>query len=207
MAKNVKRGSKLLAAVLALVLVLGAVIGGTMAWLIDETDEVVNTFTYGDINIDLDETPTDDDDDNPNTNDYEMVPGQTITKDPVVTVKPGTVDMWLFVKLEKSDNFDDFMTYELAEGWLALDGEDGVYYRMVDAVDADTEFHVLKDDAVHVKGSVTKEMLNELTEDVANINYPKLTVTAYAVQRDNNINTAALAWQVAQNPTMDIPSP
>ena len=43
-------------AVTALLLVLCFAIGGTLAWLKDETKPVVNTFTYGDINIDLSES-------------------------------------------------------------------------------------------------------------------------------------------------------
>ena len=42
----------------ALALFLFAIIGGTVAWLIADTDPVVNTFTYGDINITLEETDT-----------------------------------------------------------------------------------------------------------------------------------------------------
>ena len=48
--------SKAFAAVLALVLVLGCALGGTVAWLVAKSDPVVNTFTYGDININLEET-------------------------------------------------------------------------------------------------------------------------------------------------------
>ena len=50
---------KTLALVLALTLLVAGVIGGTLAWLTDQTDEVKNTFTVGDINIDLTETTTD----------------------------------------------------------------------------------------------------------------------------------------------------
>lgn len=178
----------------ALTLVLCSIIGGTVAWLVADADPVVNTFTYGDINIDLEETDTNQDGDNdPNTNEYPMVPGNSITKDPKVTVLANSENAWLFVKLEKSANFDDFMTYEIADGWTALDGADGVYYRTVDKAAEDTEFYVLKDNTVNVKGEVTKEMLNALDADGAS-NYPTLTVTAYAVQRDSNIATAADAW-------------
>ena len=40
-----RKGYKVLALVLAVVLVLGAVIGTTVAWLITNTTPVVNTFT------------------------------------------------------------------------------------------------------------------------------------------------------------------
>lgn len=166
--------------IVAVVLVLCCAIGGTLAWLTDKTDPVVNTFTVGDINIDLDESEN---------LDLKMVPGNTITKDPKVTVKANSEACWLFVKVEKSANFDRFMTYEMADGWTALPGVDGVFYREVAATTAATDFSVLKDNSVSVKDSVTKTDLNALTQDT----FPTLTFTAYAVQKDN-VADAATAW-------------
>jgi len=69
------------AMVLALVVLMGGMVSGTIAWLISESPTLVNTFTYGDIDISLEETDTElDEDEDPNTNDYKMVPGQAITK-------------------------------------------------------------------------------------------------------------------------------
>ena len=180
---------KLIALILCASLLVTGVVGGTIAWLVDTTDPVVNTFTYGDINIDLEETPTPDSDDNPDTNEYEMFPGEEITKDPKVTVNTDSKASWLFVKLVKSANFDDFMEYEVADGWTQLkDAQgnvvDGVYFREVAEVTGnDLVFEVIKDNKVHVKESVTKEMLNALDPEGVAANYPTLTVTAYAVQR------------------------
>ena len=183
---------------LTVLLVIGTVVSGTMAWLIARTEPVVNTFTYGDINLDLDESDTGDGDNDPRTNKYEMLPGARISKDPKVTVEADSVDAWLFVKLDKSANFDDFMTYEIADGWTALPGEEGVYYRRTVRSESAQEFAVLKDNVVAVKEGVTKEMLNELDAGSAD-NYPTLTVTAYAVQ-NAGFDTAAAAWaQVNQS--------
>ena len=77
-------------AILMFVLVLSFTIGGTLAWLTDTTEPVTNTFTYGDINITLAET----------TEVYKMVPGNSISKDPSVTVESGSEACWLFVKVE-----------------------------------------------------------------------------------------------------------
>ena len=56
---------------LALVLVVAvASVGGTLAWLKASTDPVTNTFTVGDINIDLTETTG---------NNYKIIPGVDIT--------------------------------------------------------------------------------------------------------------------------------
>lgn len=169
---------KTLALVLALTLLVAGVVGGTLAWLTDQTAEVKNTFTVGDINIGLTETTTD----------YKMVPGNTIAKDPTVTVKANSEACWLFVKVTKSENLDTFITYAIAEGWTALPGVDGVYYREVPASAADQTFSVLKGDAVTVKDTVTKAMLT--AKDFAN---PTLTFKAYAVQKDN-VASASDAW-------------
>jgi len=176
---------KAISVVLVLVLLIGGMIGGTVAWLIDKSDSVVNTFTYGDINIELDETDTGlDNDGKDTTNEYEMIPGQAIGKDPTITVKSGSENNWLFVKLVKSTNFDNFMTFTIADGWTQLYDDqgnevEGVYFRFQSETDGDVAYPVLKDDQVIVKGEVTKQMLNALDADET---YPKLTVTAYAVQ-------------------------
>lgn len=173
-----------LALLVALVLVVGCIIGGTLAWLTAKTDAVVNTFTTSDIDVTLTETEEE----------YKMVPGYTIHKDPKTTVVKGSEECYLFVKVEKSANFDSFMTYEMADGWTALEGVEGVYYREVRTADMGTKFSVLKDDQVTVKGEVTKEMMAE-----AEKNKPTLTITAYASQLYKNnteIFTAAEAWQM-----------
>ena len=170
--------TKTLALVLALTLLVAGVVGSTLAWLTDQTAEVKNTFTVGDINIGLTETTTD----------YKMVPGNTIAKDPTVTVKANSEACWLFVKVTESTDLKDFITYAIAEGWTALPGVDGVYYREVPASAADQPFSVLKGDAVTVNSDVTKEMLT--AKDFAN---PTLTFKAYAVQKDN-VASASDAW-------------
>lgn len=167
---------KTLALVLALTLLVAGVVGGTLAWLTDQTAEVKNTFTVGDINIGLTETTTD----------YKMVPGNTIAKDPTVTVKANSEACWLFVKVTESANLDDFITYAIATGWTEL--EAGVYYREVPASAADQTFFVLAGDAVTVKSDVTRAMLETAKTDA-----PTLTFKAYAIQKDH-FATADAAW-------------
>lgn len=169
---------------LSAALIVCATVAGTLAWLTDTTDPVVNTFTVGDINITLTESEN---------LDLKMVPGRTITKDPKVTVKAGSEACWLFVKVVKSGNFDSFMTFEIANGWTELTEGSGVYYRIVGDKSADgatdEPFPVISGNKVTVKNIVTKADLNGLTEAT----YPTLTFTAYAVQKDG-INDATTAW-------------
>lgn len=173
--------SRAFIALLALVLVIGCVAGGTVAWLVAKTDTVVNTFTYGNINIALAETT--------GTN-YKVIPGTVIEKDPKVTVKAGSEACYLFVKVEKVGTFTG-MSYEIADGWTALEGENGVYYRQVGSVTADTSFEVIKGNKITVSSDLTKENI-----PTAN---PTLKITAYAVQQEN-IADPATAWKAA-NPT------
>ena len=187
-----KRNSskKALAMLLSLVLVIGCVAGGTLAWLTATSNEVNNVFTTSDIGVTLEESKD---------LNLKMVPGWTIKKDPKATVTAGSEDCYLFVKVEKSANFDDFMTYAIAEGWEKL--SDGVYYMIFDSQDAENEnemgkaYSVLMGDQVKVLDEVKKEDMNALTEDTL----PNLSFIAYAVQlyRENGTQfTAAEAWDM-----------
>lgn len=188
---------KSMTVVLSLVLVLCLAVGGTLAWLTAKTDTVTNTFTVGDINLDLyehvlqadgtlGETTTNSGNDN-----YKMVPGNTLPKDPTVVVKANSEACWLFVKVEKSANFDTYMSYQVDSQWTALAGNEGVFYKEVAANTADQEFNVLADKKVVVKDDVTKDML-----ETAKTSQPIIKFTAYAVQKDN-VTSASDAWTKA----------
>lgn len=104
---------KKVALLMALVLVLGASIGGTLAWLQTKTATVTNTFVVGDIGT-LTLTETDksnisvtEGSDPAKHTDFVVVPGVKITKDPAVTYianettgdKDNDVPVYVFVKI------------------------------------------------------------------------------------------------------------
>lgn len=232
--KYAKRGrlslnKKSLALVLALVLMVGGVMGGTLAWLIDKTDKVENKFTTSDVDVTLNETKTD----------FKMVPGWTIDKDPVVTLSGDSEDCYLFIKVEKSGgnvtvgtktySFGDFIAYAIDSGWTQLmngnDKVDGVYYKKITEAsqkgesvkhhilgagsytDSDNVKYEWSQDQVLTKPEVTKEMMDAAKAN-NNALQPKLTFTAYAVQLYKSNSTAAgaqneftpyEAWQKASN--------
>ena len=123
---------------LALCLALALGIGGTMAYLTATTGSVVNTFTIGNVGLKLVETEGETE---VTTKSYKIVPGETVTKDPTVTVTTGSEPCWLFVKVTEDlgdlnnvfnpETDGKFFTYDLAEGWTKLTGVDNVYYRTV----------------------------------------------------------------------------
>ena len=172
-----------IALMLALVLVIGCAIGGTVAWLTAKTDAVVNAFSTSDIGVQLKETTTN----------YQMIPGWDIKKDPKAWITEGSEDAYLFVKVEKSANFNTFMEeIVIADGWTKL--SEGVYYREVSNTQMGeaNAFPILKDNKVTVKGDVTKEMMT-----AEGFTQPTLTFTAYAHQLYKNNTekfTPAEAW-------------
>lgn len=91
------KSKKKLALASAIVAVAVFAAGATLAWLTDKTETITNTFTVGNVDISLEET----------TSDYKMVPGNTIAKDPKITVEAGSEACWLFVKIDESTTLDD----------------------------------------------------------------------------------------------------
>ncbi|MBE6687212.1 MAG: hypothetical protein E7591_08290 [Ruminococcaceae bacterium] len=167
---------KALIIVVATLLVCTAAICGTLAWLNDSTDSVQNTFVVGEnIDIDLDETTGDN---------YTVVPGATIAKDPVVTVNNNGEGCWVFVEI--SDNTPDFINYTVDSAWTAVPGYANVYY-IENA--AETEYAVLANNEVIVDSDVDAA---EIESALKNNN--TLTFTAYAIQ-DDAATTAAAAWE------------
>ena len=121
-----KTKSKALLLTLCAVLLIAASVLGTMAYL-TSTDTVTNTFTVGKAEITLDETDVT----NPNgprvkANSYKLMPGTTYTKDPTVTVKAGSEESYVRMKvtfnnaaalmemLPNADNLEDFTADEIA---------------------------------------------------------------------------------------------
>lgn len=195
-----KTRKKILAlTVCAMVLITGSVLG-TMAWLTAETDEVVNTFTYGNINIDLDEHVYDPDQNalgeelTKSADNYLIIPGIDLPKDPFVTVKAGSEDCYLFVKVEKSEGFaEGKVTYAVDESWTKGDGTKipaNVYYRQVSQSADDVSYNVLKDNKIFVSENLTKDEVKEMQQSQAR---PTLKFTAYAIQAEG-IDSVETAW-------------
>lgn len=178
---------------LALTMVVGCAVDGTVAWLVSESESSVSTFTLGDININL----TGESESQP----LKIIPGVEIERSLKVTVEPNSEACWLFVKVEGANwsHFPDAngtakvsYSVDVQDGWTALNNHPGVYYREVSAEAAQ------RGDAYDVNCNVTvSQMLTKAEVDsIASGTQPKLSFTAYAVQRDG-IDDAVRAWEVA----------
>lgn len=99
-----KTKSKALLLTLCAVLLVAASVLGTMAYL-TSTDTVTNTFTVGKVEIKLDEAKVTEDGipvegaARVTANSYKLMPGTTYTKDPTVTVKAGSEDSYVRMKV------------------------------------------------------------------------------------------------------------
>ena len=83
----------ILVAAIAVMLVAALVVGGTLAYFTD-TKGAKNTFTVGNVDIDLNE-PSWNKDEN-----HMLYPGASYEKDPTITVKEGSQDAYVFLKLD-----------------------------------------------------------------------------------------------------------
>lgn len=195
-----KKTKKALLLSLCAVMLVTASVLGTMAYL-TSTDEVVNTFTVGNVAITLDETDVDNstpgENDRDKANEYKLMPGKEYVKDPIVHVDADSEDCYLFVKVANEiADIEDTKTVleQMGEhGWVAVDGAEGVYvYTQNDVlavVKGDTDVTVF--DTFKVSGNVDNDTL-------ANYTGKKIDVTAYAIQADGfDGKTASEIWTAA----------
>lgn len=183
---------KITLAVICAVLSCVCLIGTTFAWLTDKTTTITNTFTVGNVDIDLTETTG---------ATYKMVPGATLAKDPTVIVTGGSEACWLFVKVVETNNTfsgGNFVTYTKGASWTQYStSTDGnvtttIYYIKVDAGSSGTvdavSYPVLDGNKVTINSAATADDLN-----TANTNKPTLGFTAYAIQQ-SGFDTVGEAW-------------
>ena len=179
---------KLIIAVVALSLVLVGVISGTLAYLVAESNTVTNTFTYGKIEITLAETKgTQDSTDSTKRNFANIVPGDVIDKDPVVTVAKGSEKCYVYVLIE--NQLGTAATYNIAtNNWIKV-GESStkVLYRYNTVVDARSADQQL---TVFTKLTFVTTLDKDGLTSLANKN---VVISAYAHQSENTTETTATA--------------
>lgn len=193
-----KTRNKALVLTLCAVLLVVATVMGTMAYL-TSSDSVTNTFTVGKVAITLDEakvnlngTPVANAD-RVKANAYKLIPGHSYTKDPTVHVTAGSEDSYIFVKVENG-----IAPFEVAgdkaiakqiekNQWNDLKGVTGVYYKEYTSANAQKDLVVFENFEIANTAGSTDAWNN------VNPQNTKVTVTAYAVQKDGFADANA-AW-------------
>lgn len=206
-----KARSKALLLTLCAVLLVAALVLGTMAYLTSQA-EVTNTFSVGQVKITMDEAKvdkygvalTDAAAGRGNTNKYILMPGHTYIKDPTVHVDKVSEDSYIFVKVENGISALEAATGEggyktiadqiIANGWTALAGVDNVYYReYTKDTTKNSDLKVFESFKIADEANKTDGWGNALAET-------KVTVTAYAVQKDG-FDSVSAAWSATFDKT------
>ena len=207
-----KRSKPLILALCAVLLVVGTILG-TVAYLQD-TAEVVNTFTVGNVHLKLDEAVVDENGEptggrTETGNAYHLIPGQTYTKDPTVTVLKGSEESYvrMLVTINCYDELtaifgDPFLPQYFVAGWDSAvwvsteviskdeNANTATYeYRYFKTVKAEKNADLVLDallDTVTVPNTITGDQLATIAD-------LEITVEAHAIQAAG-FDTADEAW-------------
>ncbi len=208
-----KTAKKAMLMTLCAIILVVATVFGTMAYL-TASDEVVNTFTVGNVKITLDEAKVNPDGspvegaDRVKENSYKLMPGHTYNKDPMVTLLAGSETSYvkMTVTFSKANELDAifapgganltsiFGGYD-STNWIAKGNTKDAtantrtyefwYKDAVGAPTADVALDALFD-SITVPCTITKEQLDT-------IKGMTITVNAYAIQADG-FDDADAAW-------------
>lgn len=165
----------ILVAAIAVMLVAALVVGGTLAYFTDKSDAKVNTFTMGNVGIDLTETAWDAD------ADHTLVPGKFYDKNPTITVDADSQDAYVFLKL-------DLNKYVSLINLMGVDA-----YKNVDALKGQTYPGFIK----------FVEMLandNALRAEVLNRWFKGINHAEWKVMNTDQIRADVMAAKDKQNP-------
>lgn len=202
------KGFKVMTLVLAFVLVVGASVAGTLAWLTAQTPTVTNTFTSAELfsdngsftlwehkaeDTDGDGVYTLDNSTEVTSNSYNILPGVNIPKDPTVDVVGLEEHAYLYIKV--TSTLPTGLTYTIdSANWTALSGYDGVYVYS----GSNAENNIVK--ATNAAPETFEATILTGNQIMVADNYfgtsdgITLSFDAYMVQATGNGDSAADAW-------------
>ena len=211
MKKNTRKLKKAALLLCSAVLLVCISIGATVAYL-TSTDKVVNTFTVGNVTIELDEAKANPDGslvpnaDRVKANSYKLLPGHTYTKDPMIHVDADSENCWLFVKVENGiaaieDANKTIAAQMTANGWTLVENTTNIY-KYKEIVSGGANIPVFGEFAISnaVIGGMKPITTDGAGDDgklyLDEYKNAKIVITAYAIQADG-FSTAEAAWTAA----------
>ena len=197
-----KKSNALLLTLCAVLLVTSTVIG-TLAYLTSQ-DTIVNTFTIGKVHISLDETAVNpdgtpiDNADRVKGNEYHLIPGNTYTKDPRITVLKGSEESYvrMLVTVNCMKEFDAVYAPETADLTAIFNGYDAanwIYESVVRDEAANTVTYEFRYKETVTPSADADTVLDALFDsitvpnwfdgdDMASLADLKITVVGHAIQ-------------------------
>ncbi len=187
-----------MALVLCIILIVGAAIGGTVAWLTATSEKVTNTFTVGDIDIKLEEHSDGTSSGTVVTSrtDIKILPGSEVAKDPFVTVLKGSEKCYVYAAVTNNLKIGDttVATLTLGSDWTAVGTKgDLTLYKYSSVVDAASADQVLA--AVFTKVTIADTVTSE---QLPTLEGKTIEIQAYAHQSENTTEAVATAAAKAQ---------
>ena len=184
--------NKLITAIVALSLVLCCLVGGTVAWLVTESEVITNTFTVGDINISLAETTG---------NTFKIIPGATVEKNPIITVEAKSENCYLYVLIDN--------TVVLNGTVVATPDIDTTNWEVV-ATKGTKTLYRYKEVVAYKENAQMFPVFNYVTysntilkDNISTLNNTTIVVKAYAHQSENlertTADTNAMTWAGVNN--------
>lgn len=191
-----KTARKALMLILCAALLVSATVMGTLAFLTAESKTVTNTFTVGNITIDLWENDfvlaTNTLDTNKKVTEeteYKVVPGGKSPKNPTVTVKAGSEECYVYVTVENNLLLNDgtaVATLTYANGWTEVKTVGTkTLYRYNNTVNATAD----KDLPVFTEVTYDGEKITEA--NIGQLNGDKIIINAFAHQSVNTTQAVA----------------
>lgn len=216
-----KNWKKSLLICLCVAAVLTASVLGTLAWLAD-SDTAVNTFTVGQVDISVDEAKVDADGvpvagaARVKENKYHLIPGQSYTKDPTMTVKADSEESYvrMLVTINCKSQLDAIFApgVKLDSIFTGWDSTVWTYYTETEDTEANTvTFEFRYNGTVAPDGSdvVLDALFDSFSipgtldgEDLKSIADLTITVVGHAIQAAgfDNADAAWAAFEQQVNP-------
>lgn len=217
--KKFSTKTKLISSAISLMLIVCFAITGTVAWLVDKTDTVQDTFTYGKVDIELVDGNNSDvlwktNEDNRDAKANKLIPGATIPFTPYVKVVKGSEDCYVFVEITNANLSagnpakDLFNNYTVTTDWEVVETTtDTVVYIYKNKVSLNADAHQWLQ---IIDGNALKVNTALANGDVTSSATPAITITAYAIQADHlgDADTDAEIWDLIDpNTTPYTPAP
>lgn len=182
-----KKTKKALLLVLCAILLVGATIAGTVAYLTDIDEVVTNTFTVGNVAITMVESVVDEygvatngTTDTGNT--YKLIPGHEYTKDPTITIAENSEDCYVFVKI--TNGLGEDATITMNTGWTEVVEGSNVWKYSTK----------LEDEEGKKSATPFSKFTFDAEADPADYTSASIVVNAYAIQADGFADVDA-AWE------------
>lgn len=210
--KKTHKMRKIMLALFSAMLLVCVTVGATVAYL-TSTDEVVNTFTVGNVQIKLDEAKANPDGtlvanaDRVKANSYKLLPGHTYNKDPMVTVLKGSESCYvkMTVTFSNADALDAIFApnggADMTKIFNGYDSANWTYKGNTETANTRTyEFWYKEAVAAPTADVALDALFDSITvpdfidnDQLATIAGMTITVNAYAIQADGFANAEA-AW-------------